>query len=153
MEHRLSYVLQPRPRVVSYGIGFDDLPCLPENESFDPGRYGAETVALPARLLPAVWKTSWTPDFPVVIFTGPGFGNLTQSGRELIWRRWGVPAYEQRLSVSGDLLAEECDAHDWLHLNPEADFEGYCENRRCSCGYSGPVLAAGGQESVLGNAA
>jgi hypothetical protein len=136
-----SYTLNPRPRIVGYGVAIDGVPCLAEAEQFQPGLLEAETVALPARLLPMVWDSVWTPSFPAVVFTGPGYGTLTEADRDLIWRRWGVPVYEHRLTSSGELLAEECDAHDRLHVRPGFNLSGDTEYVRCACGYKGPVLS------------
>jgi hypothetical protein len=36
--------------------------------------------------------------------------------RDRIWLRWGVPVFEQLMSHDFELLAEECDAHDGLHV-------------------------------------
>ena len=137
MERSFSYILQPRPRIIAYGVAFGDLPYIPEGEPFEPALHEAETVAFPARLLRRVWSTVWTPLFPPVIFTGPGYGELTESDRNLIWRRWGVPVYEQRLAHNGEIVAAECDAHEHLHLL-KTDLPG--EHRRCPCGYVGLVL-------------
>jgi hypothetical protein len=139
----ISYVLRPLPRIVGYGIALDELPCIHEGEPFEPASLDAETVALPARLLPFVWDTVWTPRFPAVIFTGPGFGELTQEDRDVIWRRWGIPVYEQRLTSAGELAAEECDAHDGLHLRPGFEVTDDIEHRRCPCGLAGAMLATG----------
>lgn len=138
MRRGFSYVLQPRPRIVAFGMDLPDVPVIPEGAPFEPARLQAETVALPARLLGSVWDTVWTPLFPPVVFTGPGFGELSDADRDLIWRRWGVPVYEQRLGPGGDVVAEECDAHEALHVRPGADLA--TEHRRCPCGYAGPVL-------------
>jgi hypothetical protein len=143
MPRSLSYALQPRPRIVAYGLSFEAMPCIAEDGHFEPASLQAETVALPARLLPRVWQSVWTPLFPPVIFTGPTHGELTPEDRELIWRRWGVPVYEQRLSAAGDLLAEECDAHQALHVRAGADLPS--EHRRCPCGYTGRLLVYSGQ--------
>lgn len=138
MQRSVVYILQPRPKIVGYGVSFGDIPCIPEDAPFDPAQFGAETVVLPARLLTGIWDTVWTPVFPPVVLTGDGFGELTESDRHLIWRRWGVPVYEQRLSPDGAVIAEECDAHDGLHVRPGADLPS--EHRRCPCGYTGPLL-------------
>jgi hypothetical protein len=106
---------------------------------FDP--QDAETAAFPARLLPHVWSSAWTPSYPVMIFTGPAHGLLTEADRERVWRRWGVPVYEQRLDAEGGVVAEECDAHEGLHLLvAPGSWDGPVEHRLCGCGIEGPMI-------------
>jgi hypothetical protein len=78
--------------------------------------YEAETVAAPVDLLLRLGVPGWEPFYPVVAFTGRKHGFLSDADRDEIWRIWGVPVYEQLLSDDYGLIAEECDAHEGLHL-------------------------------------
>jgi hypothetical protein len=100
----------------------------------------AETAAFPASLLPRVWSSAWIPVYPVMIFTGPCHGVLTEEDRNRVWRRWGVPVYEQRLDSDGCVVAEECDAHEGLHLLAAGSWDGAVEHRLCGCGIEGPMI-------------
>jgi len=62
-----------------------------------------------ARSLPRVQRA-------IIAFTGTGDGALPESTRELLWRTFEVPVFEQRLGADGSILAWECEAHDGLHL-------------------------------------
>jgi hypothetical protein len=57
--------------------------------------------------------------YPVVAFTGLKHGALSEEDRDAIWRRWGVPVFEQLLSSDYEVLAEECEARRGLHLREE----------------------------------
>jgi hypothetical protein len=54
---------------------------------------------------------------PLVAFTGPVYGALTQLEREILWKRFRVPIFEQLRGLNNELLAFECAAHDGLHVN------------------------------------
>ena len=45
---------------------------------------------------------------------------LSEHGRELLWKAFGVPVFEQLRSREGAIVARECEVHDGLHLDPEA---------------------------------
>lgn len=45
---------------------------------------------------------------------------LNEEDRERLWRCYQVPVYQQLLGFSGELLAWECEAHQGLHVVPEA---------------------------------
>lgn len=129
MHAGVRYPLRPLPRIAVFGAA----------DRFDP--QNAETAAFPALLLPFVWSSDWMPRYPVVVFTGPDHGSLTEADREQIWRVWGVPVYEQRVDREGRVVAEECDAHDGLHLIRGASWSGAMEHRDCACGVEGPMIA------------
>jgi hypothetical protein len=59
-------------------------------------------------------------EYPVVAFTGVRHGVLTEADRDLLWRAFRVPVFEQFRGLHGELLAEECEAHDGLHVIGEA---------------------------------
>jgi hypothetical protein len=81
-------------------------------------------------------------EFGVLAFTGPGRARLADSDRELFWRAFEVPVFEQRRGPHGDLLAYECEAHSGLHLVREAaaaDWTGVEVVREpCPCGVPTP---------------
>ena len=81
----------------------------------------------------------------VVAFTGIGHGGLTELERDLFWRVFQVPVFEQLLAPDGRVMAMECDAHDGLHLlDEDAPLEGYralLDHTPCGCGNAQPRLA------------
>jgi len=82
----------------------------------------------------------------VVAFTGICHGELTVLERDLFWRVFQVPVFEQLLAPDGRVMAMECDAHDGLHLlDPAAPLDGYSailDGTPCGCGNPQPRLAA-----------
>jgi hypothetical protein len=52
----------------------------------------------------------------VVAFTSLENGVLSESARDLLWRTFEVPAFEQWRGADGSVLAWECEAHEGLHV-------------------------------------
>jgi hypothetical protein len=132
MPVRFEYPLNPLPRVAVY-----DRP-----EAFPSEPDGQQTVAFPAGMLALALQWRWRPEYPVVVFTGPFAGWLTAADRERIWREWEVPVYEFRLDATSSVVAEECDAHNGLHLRPETDPPIGLDWSRCPCGLGTPRIPA-----------
>lgn len=44
----------------------------------------------------------------------PG-GPMTDDHRDLLWRAFGLPVFEQLLGEDGQVVASECEVHDGLH--------------------------------------
>jgi hypothetical protein len=86
------------------------------------------------------------PAYPFVIFTGTQFGWLSPQDRDWLWTNFEAPVFEQLLSPYGDIIAEECDAHDGLHLvegnEPPTDISADIDSRICGCGRLEPRLIA-----------
>jgi hypothetical protein len=73
----------------------------------------------------------------------PGEVLLTTAERDLLWRRFGVPIFEQIIGESGEVLAAECQAHDGLHVEGSHEWTRYkIEQAPCACGKSTPRLIA-----------
>jgi hypothetical protein len=56
----------------------------------------------------------------IVVFNTVEQGILQSGEREMLWRCFGLPVYEQWLGLEGELLAWECEAHQGLHVNESA---------------------------------
>jgi len=52
----------------------------------------------------------------VIAFTGLRHGCLKQEDRDLLWKAFQAPVFEQFRGFSQELLAWECEAHDGLHI-------------------------------------
>ena len=75
---------------------------------------------------------------------------ITDRHRDLLWRAFRVPVFEQLRNWEGEVIARECEAHDGLHLVSGMDVrlekgELWVDNRRtnieatmladpCECG-------------------
>ena len=59
------------------------------------------------------------PDRAVIVLTSLEDGSLCEAERELLWRIFEVPIFEQRIGADGSLLAWECEAHEGLHVVEE----------------------------------
>lgn len=55
----------------------------------------------------------------LIVFTGLDEGVLTEADRDLFWRVFQVPIFEQLLGPDGSPSALECRAHDGLHIVDE----------------------------------
>lgn len=132
---------------------FEPVPPLAVYEQLEasPNEPGPEslTVALPAALLPLAVKWNWSPEYPIVVFTGPFWGMLTQKERDVVWDRWGVSVYEYRLDAAGSVVALECEAHNGLHLVSGAAVPDEAIVTRCECGQTSPRLATETDEFAI----
>jgi phenylacetate-coenzyme A ligase PaaK-like adenylate-forming protein len=64
---------------------------------------------------------------------------VSEADREMLWRRFRVPVFEQIVSRNGVLLAAECEAHHGLHIEADAARARGRETQRideskCACG-------------------
>lgn len=78
----------------------------------------------------------------VVVLARPGDPLTSAEERDLLWRAFGVPVFEQIIGADGRLLAAECEAHDGLHLLVAGrSWEGYeVDTSPCGCGQTPPRL-------------
>jgi len=77
--------------------------------------------------------------------------------RELLWRAFQVPVFEQLRGRDGVVLARECEVHDGLHLDPGArltpEIEIAVVNDHCECGLETPRLMVSSLTRSLGQVA
>ncbi len=84
----------------------------------------------------------------VIVFSGAPEGFVGQGERDLLWKAFQVPVFEQHFGADGELVGWECEAHDGLHLAKEnAATEFPVSSRKiveteCDCGRSGPRLVS-----------
>jgi hypothetical protein len=52
----------------------------------------------------------------IVVLTSCEDSPLTDDHRDLLWRAWGVPVFEQLRGPDGTVIARECEVHDGLHI-------------------------------------
>lgn len=115
------YPLQPCPKIA---VVCDTLRVasgcrqIPESEEVNLRSVQTETIAAPASRLLSSDLDGWTPTFPMVAFTGIRHGFLDNDDRDQVWRRFGVPVFEQLLDNDGRIFAYECEAHEGLHVDP-----------------------------------
>ena len=52
----------------------------------------------------------------IVVLTYAEDSPLADDYRDLLWRAWGVPIFEQLRRKDGTIIARECEVHDGLHI-------------------------------------
>ncbi len=122
----LCYPLDPPARIAVLFSGFREtrnVRVLADNWSRKLKRYRPHAIAGPAGVLRALSLAvrDGRVDMPplthaVVVFTGMEHGLLRQADRDLFWRVFQVPLFEQLRGLGGELLATECEAHYGLHI-------------------------------------
>jgi len=82
----------------------------------------------------------------VLAITATGRPMLSAEDRELLWDAFQVPVWEQCRCWDGTLFAEECEAHEGLHLRdgtyPVAPPGSVVLYERCACGDPTPRIIA-----------
>jgi hypothetical protein len=82
----------------------------------------------------------------IVVLTSCEDSPLTDDHRDLLWRAWGVPVFEQLRGPDGTVIARECEVHDGLHILTSQDelpgsrAELEIVNGICECGAETPRL-------------
>ena len=58
----------------------------------------------------------------IVVFSSAGpHGTLETHHRDLLWKAFGLPVFEQVRGADGRVIARECEVHDGLHLDADRD--------------------------------
>lgn len=113
---------------------------------FRPGVIAGPVAALRelARLVLQEASAVPLPDFGILAFTGPALEPLTDDDRDLFWRAFQVPVFEQYRDQRGELVAAECEAHQGLHLlarDTPIDLDDVkIVKGLCSCGMKSPRI-------------
>lgn len=126
---RVQYPLEPMPRTAVVAGGFVENQytlCFPHGWCQGMRDFRPEALAGPVSAMRRLAKSVFNRGAhfghlkrPMVVFTGYGFAGLellTDEDRDLLWKAFHVPIYEQFLGLGKEVLAMECDAHHGLHL-------------------------------------
>ena len=100
-------------------FGADDLEWL---RSYAPD---ALVTPLDLALSLADWKRLGRFDLPtlttaIVVLSSLDHSTLSWRQRDLLWRAFGVPIFEQLRGWEGTVIARECEVHDGLHIDESA---------------------------------
>jgi hypothetical protein len=140
---RFVHPMDPMPRTAILAPGFQETKLarvFPAGWNEAASRFQPTSIAGPPEQLRRIARQGLEPQHSVVAFTYEGQEGLTSADRELFWKTFGVPLFEQLLSAGNELIAMECDAHDGLHL--VGDFENLRAGRSvCSCANPAPRMA------------
>jgi hypothetical protein len=140
----MRYPLQPAPRVAVLEPGFT-LPKIVQRMRHCGAI--AAPVSVLKRLASAVSSGEVSPpslENAVIVFTGTRHGELSELERDLFWRVFQVPVFEQFFALDGRLIAMECEAHQGLHLvappTALAGFQAVLDSTPCGCGDPNPRI-------------
>jgi hypothetical protein len=81
----------------------------------------------------------------LVPFSGARIGAVTALDRDLLWKAYQVPVFEQAFGPDGAIMARECEAHDGLHLYLPKRYHGALRTEPCACGRPEPRIALPGE--------
>jgi hypothetical protein len=88
--------------------------------------WGPDAIAAPLGVLRSLAIRVEEAEIPLgpvrcalVALAGPLHGYVTDDDRELCWRVFQVPIFEQLLGYRGESLAHECEAHEGFHVDAD----------------------------------
>ena len=140
---RFVHPMDPMPRTAILAPGFQGTKLarvFPTGWNETADRFQPTSIAGPLDQLRRLARQGVQPQHSVVVLTYDGQEGLTSADRELFWKTFGVPVFEQLLNAGNELIATECDAHDGLHL--VGDFKDLKAGiSTCPCGNPAPRMA------------
>jgi len=119
VEQEFRYPLEKPVKVAVLLDGFRSSSTIRNFSDFDLDELAeleTEAIAAPLPLLRTLAELEHPVHYPLVVFTGPRFGYLTSADRDLFWKAFRMPVFEQLTGVLGEVVAEECEAHEGLHI-------------------------------------
>ncbi|MGI8746377.1 MAG: hypothetical protein ACR2NN_28120 [Bryobacteraceae bacterium] len=134
--------LDPAPKTVMLAAGFQStraIRAFPEGWSDETARLCPCALAAPMKELRRLARAGIELRHAVIVLTRGAESCLAEEERELLWRAFGVPVFEQCLGAGNKLLAAECEAHDGLHVM-SGPHDQLLETAVCGCGSSIPRL-------------
>jgi len=135
--------MDPMPRTAVLAPGFQETKLahvFPSGWNEAADHFQPASIAGPPDLLRRLARDGVRPKHSVVALVYDGQEGLTSADRELFWRTFGVPVFEELLGAGNELIAMECDAHDGLHLVGDfKDLKG--GTGTCPCGNPAPRMA------------
>jgi hypothetical protein len=90
-----------------------------------------------------LWGLLQLPSLGAALVVLTRLSPMEQHDRDLLWRAFGVPVFEQLRDSGGIIIARECEVHDGLHLAGAAEAPGIpCElvTGHCECGAETPRI-------------
>jgi len=75
----------------------------------------------------------------VIALTSIDDSPIANHHRDLLWRAFEVPLFEQLCGADGRVVAAECEAHEGLHVtHPDMSVAGELIPDECPCGMATP---------------
>lgn len=140
---RFVHPMDPMPRTAILTPGFQETKLarvFPSGWSEPAARFQPTSIAGTPEQLRALARQGVRVEHSVVAFSYDGQAGLNAADRNLFWKAFGVPVFEQLLTSGNELIAMECDAHDGMHL--VGNFENLKAGKSvCPCGNPAPRLA------------
>ena len=153
------YPLDPAPRTAVLAACFrqarfparSPIRVFPHGWSEEVSAFAPAAVAASREQLFGLAAVDRPPVFShaLIVLDSPGDAPLSMGERELLWRAFRVPIFEQIIGPRGKLFAAECEAHDGLHIETpgllwaDLQWPGYrLDPAPCGCGRKTPRLAS-----------
>lgn len=143
VDQNLPYPVLPCPPIAVFSARFAlNPPAVSLSHPAELSRAGALTAAGPLSVLYEIDPAVWKPEYPVIVLSRVHEGLLSEEDRDQLWDRFGVPVFEYLLDAAGQIVAEECEAHEGLHLRRGVwdEVPGTLTREPCPCGKTTPRL-------------
>lgn len=130
------------PKTAVFATGFEEtrrVRVFPSGWNEKTARWRPTSVAGSLEMLRCVDTGGAELEHPLIVFTYDLRERVTECDRDWLWKRFGVPVFEQLLGLDNQLLAMECEAHDGLHLIMDVP-HSTLERNVCACGSLTPRL-------------
>ncbi len=137
--------MDPAPRTAVLARGFrpgKQVRVFPNGWNRQAARFEPASIAAPFSELLRLAELGVRLQHSVIALTYEGQAGLSSDDRDLLWRSFGVPVFEQRLGRHNELLAAECEAHAGLHV-VHGFASARLESETCACGSRAPRLPRG----------
>lgn len=143
--------MNPAPRTAILAPGFEPTKTagvFPRGWDEQAARFQPQSIAASLVELRRLAAQGLRLEHAVIAFTYAGEEGLGSADRELFWRGFGVPVFEQLLDPGNRLLAMECDAHSGLHVLRSCE-DLRLEREPCACGNRSPRISRGARVEEL----